>query len=151
MNDKIKKAVVNKAKDVAGDFFNFPQIDSDLNAWFVFEGKEYELAQFNISFGQGVDYKGQPQDEVRGGRMLLTLTQAVPDAIYKWAMTSSMKNGSVEFRSKTANAPLKVQFTDGYCVNFERVIDNLTGLSTDLMISAGEIKINGMDLENHWV
>jgi len=151
MKDKIMDAAKEKAKDLGGGFFNFPQIDSDLEVWFIFEGREYELEQFNISFVQGVDYKGQPQDEVRGGRILLTLSEAVPENIYRWAMTSSTRNGSVEFRSKTTNSPLKVEFTNGYCVNFERLVDTHTGLHTDLAISPEEVAINGFSLENKWV
>ena len=67
--------------------FNLPQIDSDLTAWFILDGKKYEMSQFSISFGQSVDHKGQPQDEVRGGRMLVSLSQTLPDSINRWAMT----------------------------------------------------------------
>ena len=131
--------------------FNFPQIDSDLTVWFILDGKEYEVEQFNIKFEQGVDYKGQPQDEVRGGRILLTLSEAVPDSIYKWALTSSTKNGIVEFRSKTTNPPLKVEFLNGYCIGFNRVIDSKGGLTTALVILPEEATINGINMENHWV
>lgn len=149
--DKIKNAVVNKVKDMASGMFDFPQIDSDLTVWFIFEGKEYEVSQFNISFGQGVDFKGQPQDEVRGGRILITLTETLPDNIYKWAMTSCMRDGAIQFRSQSSNAPLKVEFTDGYCVNFDRVVSNGLGLKTTLVISSEYTTINGITLDNHWV
>lgn len=131
--------------------FNFPHIDSDLTVWFILDGKEYELSQFSIGFGQSVDHKGQPQDEVRGGRILLTLTQTLPDSMYRWAMTSSPKNGEVVFRSKTANAPLKVEFMNAYCVSFDRTINSTEGLNTTLVISPDEIVINGNSFDNHWV
>ena len=136
---------------MSGNIFNFPLVDSDLTVWVVLDGKEFELNQFSISFGQSVDHKGQPQNEVRGGRMLLSLTQTLPDNIYKWAMTSSTKNGEVVFRSKTVNAPLKIEFTNAYCVNFERSIDIQTGLISNLVISPEEVAINGISLDNHWV
>ena len=47
------------------ELFSLPKIDSDLTAWFILDGKEYEMSQFSISFGQSVAHKGQPQDEVR--------------------------------------------------------------------------------------
>jgi hypothetical protein len=139
------------SKVVSGEMFSFPKIDSDLEMWFVIEGKEYEPAQFSISFGQGSDYKGQPQDEVRGGRILLTLSEAVPDNIYRWAMSSITKDGLVEFRSKTSNAPLKIEFMNAFCVNMERIIDAHAGLYTALMISPEEITINGISFDNKWV
>ena len=142
--------IIDKAKEVAESMFNFPQIDSDLTVWFILDGKEYEVEQFSVSFGQGVDYKGQPQDETRGGQIMLLLSEAVPNNIYKWAMTSTPKDGMIEFRSKTTNPPLKVEFVNGYCVNFDRTIDEGTGLSTSMMISAEEVTINGINMENHW-
>ena len=149
--DKVTGKVVNKITDKIGGMFGFPQIDSDVTVWLEVDGKEYEVSQFNISFGQSVDYKGQPQNETRGGRMLVTLTEALPENLYRWAMISSSKNGKVVFKSKTTSAPLKVEFTNAFCVNFARTIDAHAGLNTDLIISPEEIVINGMTFENHWV
>jgi len=142
---------MEKLKDIASSFFNFPRIDSDLTVWFLFEGKEYEISQFNIRFGQSVDYKGQPQNEVRGGQIMLTLTEAVPENIYQWAMTSCERNGKIEFRSKTTNSPLKVEFMNGYCVNFSRIIDGNGGITTVINVSPEELSINGITLDNRWV
>ena len=131
--------------------FSLPLIDSDLTAWFILDGQEYEMSQFNISFDQLVDHKGQPQDETRGGRMLIGLTQTLPDSLYRWAMTSTPKNGEVVFRSKTTNAPLRIEFMNAYCVNFERLINAGTGVCSELLISPDEIVINGISFDNHWV
>ena len=57
------------------ELFSLPLIDSDLTGCFILDGQEYEMSQFNISFDQLVDHKGQPQDETRGGQMLIGLTQ----------------------------------------------------------------------------
>ncbi len=131
--------------------FNLPQIDSDLTAWFILDGKQYEMSQFSMSFGQSVDHKGQPQDEVRGGRMLVSLSQTLPDSIYRWAMTSFPKNGEIVFRSKTANSPLRIIFNNAYCVNFQRQVGNASGMTSKLLISPDEILINGISFDNHWV
>lgn len=130
--------------------FELPQIDSDLTVWFVLNGKEYEMGRFSISFGQSVDHKGQPQDEVRGGRMLVGLTQTLPDSIYRWAMSSVPKNGEIAFRSKTTNAPLRIEFINAYCVNFDRQITEGGGVNTSLFISPDEILVNGISFDNHW-
>lgn len=131
--------------------FSLPLIDSDLTARLILDGQEYEMSQFNISFNQLVDHKGQPQDETRGGRMLIGLTQALPESIYHWAMTSTPKNGEVVFRSKTTNAPLRVKFMNAFCVSFQRQISTISGLNSTLSISPDELLINGISFDNHWV
>lgn len=131
--------------------FSLPQIDSDLTAWFILDNQEYEMTQFNISFGQAVDHKGQPQDETRGGQMLVVLAQALPESVYRWAMSSVSKNGKIEFRLKTANCPLRIEFMNAYCVNFQRQISNLSGLYSSLNITPDEMLINGISFDNHWV
>ena len=131
--------------------FSLPQIDSDLTAWFILDGKEYEMNQFNITFGQAVDHKGQPQDETRGGQMQVVLSEALPESVYRWAMSSVSKNGRIEFRSKTANCQLRIEFINAYCVNFQRQISNHSGLYSLLNITPDEILINGISFDNHWV
>ena len=109
------------------------------------------MSQFNINFSQAVDHKGQPQDETRGGRMLVGLTQTLPDSLYRWAMTSTPKDGTIEFRSKRENAPLRVKFKGAYCVDFNRIIALKGGVQSVLKISPDEILINGVSFDNHWV
>jgi hypothetical protein len=70
---------------------------------------------------------------------------------YESAMSSITKDGLVEFRSKTSNAPLKVGFMNAFCVNLERTVDAHTRLSTGLVISPDEITINGISFDNNWV
>jgi hypothetical protein len=48
--------------------YNLPQVDSKVTVWFTLDGQEYEVSQFDISFFQGVDGKGEPQDHVRAAR-----------------------------------------------------------------------------------
>jgi len=127
-----------------------PQIDADTTAWLVLDGKEYELTEFNIGFSQSTDHNGQPQSEVRGGRMLITLNELVPESVYKWAMTSTTRSGEVIFRARTTNAPLRIEFMNAYCTNFERTISQSEGLGTTLMISPEEILMNGINFDNRW-
>jgi hypothetical protein len=143
------KSIADTIKDAVGGFFQ--QIDSDVTVWLLIDGNKYEVSQFNVAIGQSVDHKGQPQNETRGGRMLLTLTEALPENLYRWAMTSTAKSGAVVFESKTISAPLKVAFTNAFCVNFSRTIDAYRGLNTNLVISPEEVLINSSTLDNHWV
>ena len=74
--------------------FNFLQPDANLIVWLILDGWEYELNQFNISFGQLVDHKGQPQDEVRGGGIVLGFSEILPESIYRWVNITIRKTWS---------------------------------------------------------
>ena len=72
--------------------FNFPQVDSNVNVIFCVDGDEYEVEQFKIGFHQPVDgNKNQPEGEVRGGRIMITLSQTVKNNIYGWAIKPWVK------------------------------------------------------------
>ncbi len=132
--------------------FNLEQIDSDTTVVLVIDNNEFELSEFGISFNQNVDHKGEPQNRVRGGQMHLTLSQIVPNNIYEWAMKSIMKEGEVVFRIKSGSSPLKISFSNAYCVNFKRNINSKgQGLASSMVIAPEEISINGISFDNHWV
>jgi hypothetical protein len=141
--------VVSKVADKASSFF--PQVDTDVNGWLTVDGREYEICQFDIEIKQWVDFKGQPQSEVRGGQILVVLTETLPESMCHWAMRTQAKNGEVVFKSKTASAPLKVQFTNGYCMDLVRSTHDKLGLRTRLVISYEKVVINGIELDNRWV
>lgn len=72
--------------------FNFPQVDSNVNVIFSVDGDEYAVEQFKIGFHQPVDnLKNQPEGEVRGGRIMITLSQTVKSNIYGWAVKPWVK------------------------------------------------------------
>ncbi|WP_010664690.1 type VI secretion system tube protein TssD [Marinilabilia salmonicolor] len=132
--------------------YNLPQVDSKVTVWFSLDGQEYEVSQFDISFFQGVDGKGEPQDHVRGGQMTMTLNQTLPESLYNWAMQSSTKEGKIDFRIESGSSPMKIEFSNAYCLNFNRSINSIGGgVSTSLTISPEEIIINGRSFDNHWV
>ena len=133
------------------ELFSFLQVDSDLTAWFILYGRQIERNLYRNGSFHIPDHKGQPQDEVRGGIMSITLSQTLPENIYRWGMTSIPQNGSVIFKSKTTNPPLKINFINAYCIRFNRSIANEGGLESQLVISPDEMLINGISFDNHWV
>ncbi|HHT08766.1 MAG TPA: type VI secretion system needle protein Hcp [Candidatus Atribacteria bacterium] len=131
---------------------NFDRIDSNITVWMTIDGQEYELSQFRIGFAQASDHKGEPQDEVRGGLMQLTLTQTLPESMYSWAMKSITKEGNISFKIESGSSPLKIEFSNAYCVGFKRVVSsNGEGVSTALTVSPEELRINGISFDNRWV
>ena len=134
--------------------FSFPQVDSNVNVIFSVDGDEYAVEQFKIGFHQPVDgIKNQPEGEVRGGRIMITLSQTVKNNIYGWAVKPWMKkNGAVLFKTGTSGVIFEVAFTNAYCVNLKRVIESLgQGLSTTLILSPESGSVNGIEFDNRWV
>lgn len=134
--------------------FSFPQVDSNVNVIFSVDGDEYAVEQFKIGFHQPVDgIKNQPEGEVRGGRIMITLSQTVKNNIYGWAVKPWMKkNGAVLFKTGTSGVIFEVAFTNAYCVNLKRVIESLgQGLSTILILSPESVSVNGIEFDNRWV
>lgn len=133
--------------------FSFPEIDTSVSVWFSLDGEEYEVNQFKIGFHQPVDpNKNQPEGEVRGGRLMVTLTQTVKSNIYGWGMKPWVKkDGAVLFKTGTSGVIFDVKFTNAYCISLNRSVHPNAGLATTLLISSETIIMNGIGFDNNWV
>lgn len=128
---------------------NFPL--AHIEAKFILDGQTYEVEAFETEFSQPVDFKQQPQHELTGGQIMLTLTQAVNNNILLWAKTATMlKNGEILFQTDLGITVLRVEFIDGYCVGLTRHIDASAGTKTMLMIAPEITKLNGTEHDNFW-
>lgn len=135
----------------AASYLNFPLIDSNVTVWLKVDGKEYEIEQFKIGFSQPTDFKGEPQSEIKGGQLMVTLSEALPDSFYEWAIKSKKeKDGQVAFQIQTGNAPLKIEFFRATCINFNRNVSSNGGLQTYLVLSPERLLINGVEHDNFW-
>ena len=122
-----------------------------LEAKFILDGKKYEVEQFRIGFTQATDYKGQPQHEMRGGQMLIKLSQRADDSLYLWAKKAvQLKSGQVLFQTDLGITVLRLNFTNAYCISLTRDINSYTGTSTSLIISPENVTLNGVEHENFW-
>lgn len=130
---------------------NFPLVDSNVTVWLKIDDKEYEVEQFKIGFSQSVDHKGEPQTETKGGQLMITLTEALPDRFYEWVInTKQEKKGEVLFKIETGNAPLKIEFFRATCINFTRTSSAHGGLKTNLILAPENLFINGIEHDNFW-
>jgi hypothetical protein len=129
----------------------FEQVDTHVDAKFVLDGKEYDIEHFGIDFSQGIDHKGQPQNETRGGSFSIVLTESIGDNIYDWGKRANKtKDGQILFQSKTEGTVLNVTFTNAYCIKLERSISSQSGTTTLLVISPEKISFNGITHNNKW-
>jgi len=120
----------------------FTQIDTHVEAKFVLDGKEYEIEHFGINFSQEVSHKGQPQNEMKGGQLSITLTQSVGDTIYDWAKRENKrKDGKVLFQSKTAGTVLDISFFNANCIRLKHKINATKGTEDHSSNSAGKSNI----------
>lgn len=111
----------------------------------------YELANFEFSFGQGVDVKGQPQHEVQGGHLVIVMTEIPSSSIYDWAKRSNRaKSGQILFSTETRGTILDVRFENGHCINITQNVNYERGTEVKLLISCGEVKIGQYEHSNHW-
>lgn len=124
---------------------------SHINVYFELDGQKYEVEHFHTSFTQPTDYKNQPQFEVTGGQIDLTLTHIADDNLYQWAKTSTLrKNGSILFQTDVGITVLRIIFSNAYCVGLTRETDAMKGSSTLLTVSPENLILNGIEHNNFW-
>jgi hypothetical protein len=122
-----------------------------IEAKFILDGINYEVEGFKIEFSQPSDYKEQPQHEMLGGQIMLTLSQAADDSLYLWAKTSTLrKSGTVLFQTDLGMTVLEINFTNAYCIKMIREISNSAGTKTVLVISPEHVSMNGVEHLNRW-
>lgn len=139
--------LIDKAKSLIP---NLPLIDGHLNVFFVVDNIEYEVEQFQIGFSQEVDHKGQPQCESHGGRLILTLTESMPESFYSWNIDENkFKDGRIYFTTGNSGTILNIEFFNARCINLSRTITIGKGLQTILVVSAEIVKLNGIE-HNNW-
>jgi hypothetical protein len=118
---------------------------------FLFDGETFEVEHFDINFTQPTDFRGQPQQEIKGGRIALNIFQIPSDNLYVWAKKSTLrKDGKVLFQTDLGMTVLNVEFFNAYCINLTRHIDSHTGTCTILVIAPEKVKINGIEHNNFW-
>jgi len=142
---KITEKAVEKAKEALG--LNDTSVDAKL----LLNGQEYEIETFNIKFQQSFDYKGEPQREVKGGLMTIKINHVVDKQMNNWMFNRSVKHsGTVVFASfsRIANPVIVIEFVNGRCAEYSKSIGHST-VSYTIIITAEEIKINGIDHKNN--
>lgn len=140
-----KNNIIGKAKNIL-----FPT-DSAIDGHLYIGTKQYEIQSFDTEFQQGVDYKGQPQQEVKGGLLAVTLSQPADDLLNTWMFQpETFHDGIISFApiSKTASAVIKIIFKKGRCVSYEKLMGRGVGIQFRILISAKYININGIEHKN---
>lgn len=128
-----------------------PVFDPTLYVWLVLDGREYKLTTFLTELGQDIDRKGEPNSMVQGGLLHISLDDLPDENLNKWALTSGSggyKNGEIQFRRTSSNMPLRIEFEEARCVDYEKKIGD--GVLVYMTISAKELHFNGILHDNNW-
>jgi hypothetical protein len=122
-----------------------------LNVKFILDGESYEVEGFTMDFRQPVDYKSQPQHEILGGQMMITLPQAAGRSLYMWAKTSTMlKDGTILFQTDLGMTVLEIKFENAYCIQLLRETVDGGGTKTNMVISPKLVSLDGIEHQNYW-
>lgn len=138
--------------DISSLLSPFSQPDGNVFAELHFMGKIYPIAAFSTSLMQQVDNRGEPQFEVKGAKLNLTLSQLPDELLLQWATSRWMrKSGEVVFKNQTGTAPLRIAFVEAACVYLKQRVNMGKGTYASLLVSAKEISFNGILLESGWI
>lgn len=122
-----------------------------IQAKFILDGEKYDVEDFKINFSQPVDHKGQPQHEMKGGQIMVSISQIPGNNMYQWAKKATeLKGGSVIFQTDLGISVLRVTFSNAYCVSLTRDISAITGTKTTLYIAPEKVSLNGIEHNNFW-
>lgn len=144
-----KQNIVNKAVEAAKEAL--APNDTSVDARLILNGASYEIETFNIRFQKEYDHKGEPQQEVKGGILSMTINHIVDKQINEWMFNQSVKHsGIVTFASfsRIANPVIVIEFKNGRCFRYSKNISQ-SSVSYAILITAEEIKINGIDHMNN--
>jgi hypothetical protein len=128
------------------------QPDAHIEAFLYVQDEVYEIADLSVDFDQPIDFRSQPQSEVNGGILCITLNQILKEYFVQWMLRPQQReSGRIAFQTNNSSSPLDILFKDAYCVYYEEQISgDGTGTQTLLHISASELVINGIEFNNFW-
>jgi hypothetical protein len=126
------------------------QNDTTVNAILQLNGKEYQIDDFEMIFQRSVDFKGEPQNEVKGGLLSLSFNQISDEQLNYWMFHNDVRySGTIVFSSFShiASPVLIINFTNGRCAKYTKDIGN--GIRFSILITAQKVAVNGLEHKNN--
>lgn len=137
----VSKTQASKATAIP---FKLAQPIGKISLTLILDNCRYEIERFRMTFSQQVDHKGEPQEETNGGIVEFTIGSMPDQILNRWMLKDTeLKNGEFVFEQGEQSSPLKIKFTEAYCINMATRTVQGKGLCTDYVISANETEING--------
>ena len=115
---------------------------------------DYEVANCEFSFQQGVDDQGKPSTRVFGGTISLIIPMIPSNEIIDWALNSyRYKDGTIIILDAD-NVPVnKIFFKRATCINmtFAYSQKGKSYSTTNIVLQAEELKFgSGAEFSNNW-
>ena len=116
--------------------------------------KDREVLMVTYEFDQATDVEGQMAGIPRGGKIQVrvkALNDGTPDLLAWMTERNLPKNGKIEFlETKTGKAMKTIEFTNGYCVEFEEKWEDKLGHFEEITITCKKIEFGNVAYENDW-
>lgn len=114
----------------------------------------YQLIGCEFGFTQGIDVKGQPQTEVKGGSFYVTYPHLPSQDMISWMLDArKYQNGAIIVHDNQGNTLEKILFEKATCVEMEisYIRQGKSYIATNLCIQAQKLVLDMEDFDNQWV
>ena len=116
--------------------------------------KEREVMMVSYEFDQAMDIEGQMSGIPRGGQIVVkvkALNDGTPDLLAWMVERNLPKDGKITYmETKTGKEMKKIEFKNGYCINYEERWEDRVGHIEQITITCKEIDFGGVKFENDW-
>ncbi len=116
--------------------------------------KDVRLLNVAYEFSQPLDHAMRPKGKVQPGLITMEVESDNKTGLAQWMLSDTMQHsGEIIFSKRDSGASLKtVSFKDAYCIYYKEMFsaDGDLPMRIQLKISATEININSIKIENAW-
>lgn len=116
--------------------------------------KNVRMLHVEYEFSQPIDHVFRPKGRVQSGLISMEVESDNKTGLAQWMLSDSMQHsGEIVFSKRDSGASLKtLTFKDAFCVYYKEIFNAADDapMRIQLKISAREISINSIKIENAW-
>jgi len=116
--------------------------------------KDVRLLHVEYEFSQPLDHAMRPKGKVQPGLITMEVESDNKTGFAQWMLSDTMQHsGEIVFSKRDSGASLKtVNFKDAYCIYYKEIFtaNDDQPMRILLKISANEVNINSVKIENAW-
>ncbi len=116
--------------------------------------RDVRLLNVEYEFSQPVDHAMRPKGKVQPGLITMEVESDNKTGLAQWMLSDTMQHsGEIVFSKRDSGASLKtVIFKDAFCIYYKEIFSASDDkpMRIVLKISANEVNINSVKIENAW-